>query len=145
MLMEVKFNIPDWLKIPLNILLPAIWLFSGMLLLIPDSWLETLYLLEWRNENGFAIGLTFAEASCLLLVYFLFYTKKLISAVLYKFTYKRKTMRRIADMNDTERAIIFKLYNSMGYTCDLDYNQPLTQGLLARNYIYIWVVNSKLL
>ena len=145
MLMEVKFNIPDWLKIPLNILLPAIWLFSGMLLLIPDSWLETLYLLEWRNENGFAIGLTFAVASCLLLVYFLFYTKKLISAVLYKFTYKRKTMRRIADMNDTERAIIFKLYNSMGYTCDLDYNQPLTQGLLARNYIYIWVVNSKLL
>lgn len=76
-------------------------------------------------------------ASCLLLVYFLFYTKKLISAVLYKFTYKRKTMRRIADMNDTERAIIFKLYNSMGYTCDLDYNQPLTQGLLARNYIYM--------
>lgn len=42
--MEVKFNIPDWLKIPLNILLPAIWLFSGMLLLFPDSWLETLYL-----------------------------------------------------------------------------------------------------
>lgn len=135
--MEVKFNIPDWLKIPLNILLPAIWLFSGMLLLFPDSWLETLYLLEWRNEKGFAIGLTFTVASCLLLVYFLFYTKKLISAVLYKFTYKRKTMRRIADMNDTERAIIFKLYNSMGYTCDLDYNQPLTQGLLARNYIYM--------
>lgn len=135
--MEVKFNIPDWLKIPLNILLPAIWLFSGMLLLFPDSWLETLYLQEWRNEKGFAIGLTFTVASCLLLVYFLFYTKKLISAVLYKFTYKRKTMRRIADMNDTERAIIFKLYNSMGYTCDLDYNQPLTQGLLARNYIYM--------
>ena len=143
--MEVKFDIPEWLKIPLNILLPAIWIFSGMLLLFPDSWLETLYLLEWRNEKGFAIGLTFTVVSCLLLVYFLFYTKKLISAVLYKVTYKRKTMHRITGMNDTERAIIFKLYNSKGYTCDLDYNQPLTQGLLARNYIYIWVVNSKLL
>lgn len=135
--MEVKFNIPDWLKIPLNILLPAIWIFSGMLLLFPDSWLETLYLLEWRNEKGFAIGLTFVVASCLLLMYFLFYLKKLISTIMYNLTYKRKTMRRIADMNDAERAIIFKLYNSLGYTCELDYNQPLTQGLLARNYIYM--------
>ena len=135
--MEVKFDIPEWLKIPLNILLPAIWIFSGMLLLFPDSWLETLYLLEWRNEKGFAIGLTFTVVSCLLLVYFLFYTKKLISAVLYKVTYKRKTMHRITGMNDTERAIIFKLYNSKGYTCDLDYNQPLIQGLLAQNYIYM--------
>lgn len=135
--MEVKFNIPDWLKIPLNILLPAIWIFSGMLLLFPDSWLETLYLLKWRNEKGFAIGLTFVVVSCLLLMYFLFYLKKLISTIMYNLTYKRKTMRRIADMNDAERAIIFELYNSLGYTCELDYNQPLTQGLLARNYIYM--------
>ena len=135
--MEVKFNIPDWLKIPLNILLPAIWIFSGMLMLFPDSWLEILYLLEWRNEKGFAIGLTFVVASCLLLVYFLFYLKKLISTIMYKLTYKRKTMRRITNMNDIERAIIFKLYNSMGHTYELDYNQPLTQGLLARNYIYM--------
>ena len=40
-------------------------------------------------------------------------------------------------MNDTERAIIFLLYNSQGYTYELDYNQPLIQGLLARNYIYM--------
>ena len=49
--MEVKLNIPDWLKIPLNVLLPAIWLISGMLLLFPDKWLTTLYLLEWKIEN----------------------------------------------------------------------------------------------
>lgn len=40
-------------------------------------------------------------------------------------------------MNDMEMAIILKLYNSSGYTYELDYNQPLTQGLLARNYIYM--------
>ena len=40
-------------------------------------------------------------------------------------------------MNDTEKNIIFSLYNSPGYTCELDYNQPLIQGLLARNYIYM--------
>lgn len=30
-----------------------------------------------------------------------------------------------------------RLYNAPGYTAQLDYNQPLTQGLLARNYIYM--------
>ena len=135
--MEVKLNIPDWLKIPLNVLLPSIWLISGILLLLPDKWLTTLYLLAWRNEKGFAIGLTFVISSCLLVVYLIFYIKKLISTITYNLTYKRKTMRKIFKMNDTERAIIFKLYNSPGYTCELDYNQPLIQGLLARNYIYM--------
>ena len=135
--MEVKLNIPDWLKIPLNVLLPAIWLISGMLLLFPDKWLTTLYLLEWKNEKGFAIGLTFIISSCLLAVYLFFYLRKVISTITYHLTYKRKTMRKISKMNDTERAIIFLLYNSQGYTYELDYNQPLIQGLLARNYIYM--------
>ena len=73
--MEVKLNIPEWLKIPLNVLLPALWLFNGMLLLIPDKWLNMLYLLKWKNENGFTIGLSFLIVSCLLLVYLFFYLK----------------------------------------------------------------------
>ena len=135
--MEIKLNIPEWLKIPLYIFLPALWLGSGMLLLLPDEWLSKFYLLNWRNENGFTIGLMFIASSCLLLVYLFFYLKKVVSTVKYNLTYKRKTMRKISKMNDMERAIIFKLYNSPGYTCELDYNQPLTQGLLDRNYIYM--------
>ena len=46
-------------------------------------------------------------------------------------------MRRIFKMSDTEIAIISKLYNSPGYTYVLDCNQPLIQGLLARNYIHM--------
>lgn len=39
-------------------------------------------------------------------------------------------------MNDMEQAIIFHMYNKPGYTMELDYNDPITKGLLARNYIY---------
>jgi len=135
--MEIKLDIPEWLKIPLYILLPSLWLGSGMLLLLPDKWLDILYLLAWRNENGFSIGLTFIISSCLLLVYLFFYLRKVVLTVKYKLTFKRKTMRKILKLNDMERDILFTLYNSPGYTCELDYNQPLTQGLLARNYIYM--------
>ena len=71
--MEIKLNIPEWLKIPLYILLPSVWLGSGMLLFLPDKWLDILYLLSWRNEKGFSIGLAFIVSSCLLLVYLFFY------------------------------------------------------------------------
>lgn len=135
--MDIKLNIPDWLKIPLNILLPALWLFSGAVLLCPDAYLSKFYLLEWRNEHGFAFGLTFIISSCLLAVYALSYLFKRILAVGHKLTFKRNTIKKISKMNDTEHAIILKMYTSPGYTCQLDYNQPLTQGLLARNYIYM--------
>lgn len=135
--MEVKLNIPDWLKIPINVLLPTVCLASGTLLLLPDGWLEKFHLLDWCQENGFAIGLSFILSVCLLAVYLFFYLKKVLSVGIYNLTFKRKTMRRISKMNDAEIAIIANLYNSPGYTAMLDYNQPLTQGLLGRNYIYM--------
>lgn len=135
--MEVKLNIPDWLKIPINVLLPAAWLISGTLLLLPDKLLEKFYLLEWCNVQGFTIGLTFIISSCLLAVYLFYYLKKLFSVGTYNLTYKRKTMNKIGKMNDVEKSILIQLYNSPGYTYQLDYNEPIVQGLLARHYIYM--------
>ena len=135
--MEVKLNIPEWLKIPLNVLLPALWLFNGMLLLIPDKWLNMLYLLKWKNENGFTIGLSFLIVSCLLLVYLFFYLKKLISAIIRRLTRNIRTIYRISRMNDIEQDIIFKLYNSPGHTCQFDFNHPIVKGLIAYNYIHM--------
>ena len=134
--MDVKFNIPDWLKILINVLLPALWLFSGILLWLPSEILETIHLKNWCDENGFSIGLTFIITTCLLLVYLFFYLKEFLMEMYYKVTNKRKTMKTISQMSDIEQGIIFKLYNSPGYTCVLDYNQPITQALLSRNYIY---------
>lgn len=135
--MEIKLNIPDWLKIPINVLLPSIWLISGILLLLPERFLDKIYLLSWSNENGFYIGLAFIISSCLLVVYAFYYLKKLFSVGFYNLTYKRRTLKKILMMSNTELAIILKLYHSPGYTSQLDYNQPLTQGLLARKYIYM--------
>lgn len=135
--MEFTLNIPDWLKIPINILLPALWLVSGILLFLPDTVLEQFYLLDLCNKHGSKIGLAFVVTSALLFMYAFFFVKKLISAIIYKLTFKWKTMNRISEMNDAEKGIIVRLYNSPGYSGQLDYNQPIVQGLLARNYIYM--------
>jgi len=135
--MDISFNIPDWLKIPLKILLPALWIFSGTMILLPDEWLQKLYLLEWAQKNGFAFGIIFVVVSCLLLVYLVFYAAKKVSSLYYKLTFKRRTFKNITNMSEIQQAIIYKLYNSPGFTAQLDFNQPVVQGLLGLNYIFM--------
>lgn len=135
--MDISFNIPDWLKIPLKILLPALWIFSGTMILLPDEWLQKLYLLEWAQKNGFAFGIIFVIVSCLLLVYLVFYAAKKVSSLYYKLTFKRRTFKNITNMSEIQQAIIYKLYNSPGFTAQLDFNQPVVQGLLGLNYIFM--------
>lgn len=135
--MEMNLNVPDWLKIPLKVFLPALWLFSGIMILLPDEWLQRLYLLEWSQEHGFAFGLTFAISSCLLLVYLFFFLKKKISIFIHKLTFKRNTFKKITSLSIIQQAIIYKLYNTPTYTAQLDYNQPVVQGLMSLKYIYM--------
>lgn len=134
--MEFSLNIPDWLKIPINILLPAVWLVSGMLLFAPDSILIKLHLSEFCLQYGSIIGIVFVVSTALLMVYLCFYIKRIVAVLFEEATRNRRTMRRFSKLNDTEQAIIVNLYNSPGYTDELDLNQPIVQGLLSRKYIY---------
>lgn len=134
--MEWTAKLINVLKIPLKILLPALWLFSGALTFLNGKILEKLSLFEWKTENGFIFGLIFAITSCLIIVYFLFHLKERLSNLIFKLTLKRKTMKRLLEMNDVEIAVILKLYNSPGYSYTLDYNEPIIKGLLARGLIY---------
>ncbi len=134
--MEWFSKMIEVLKIPLKVLLPALWLFSGALTLLNEDVLINLNLLDWKKENGFILGLIFAITSCLMVVYIFFYLKNQISNLIFKLTLKRKTMKRIIKLNDAEFSVILRLYHSPGYSCTLDYNEPIIQGLLARDFIY---------
>ncbi|HIU63618.1 MAG TPA: superinfection exclusion B family protein [Candidatus Avacidaminococcus intestinavium] len=122
------------LKIPLQILLPALWLFSGVMTLLNEDVLIRLSLLEWKTQNGFVFGLIFAITSCLITVYFLYFIKEKLSNSIFKLTLKRKTIKRIFEMNDSELSIILMLYNFPGYSGTLDYNEPIIQGLISTEF-----------
>lgn len=134
--MEVKLNIPDWLKIPLKIVIPTAFIASGCLVMLPKDILSLLYLLEWRDNYGFYIGLLFLISASLIVVYFLYYLKVGFCILWNKFFAKRQTIKRIMEMNVAEQTVIFGLYHSDSYTAKLDYNQPIVKGLLFRGYIY---------
>lgn len=134
--MDVKIDVPEWLKIPLHILLPSLWIFGCLVLFLPDTILEKINILSWRNENGFWIGVGFLIVTCLLIIYVVYFCITLIRNVFLNITRNRRTINKISRMNDMEQAIIFHMYNKSGYTMELDYNDPITKGLLERNYIY---------
>lgn len=134
--MEWISNIIKFLKIPMKVMLPSAWLFSGALIFLPERLMEKLNVLEWKNKNGFIIGIIFLVTSCFILIYIAYFIREKVSTLYYQFTRNKRTFKRIIDMNDAEQSIIAKMYNSPGYTITLDYAQPITQGLLSRGYIY---------
>lgn len=125
----MTFTLPEWIKIPLEIFLPAAFLITTALLFLPNSWLEALRVLEFREQWGYIIGLVFLSVSCLSLVYLSFY-------LYYKLTCKQRMWKRFLSLNAYEKDIIMLLYKSPYYTALLDFNNPIIQGLQARHYIY---------
>ena len=134
--MEWITKLVNALKIPLKILLPAAWLFSGLMTLLPSDVLKKFFLLEWKNDNGFVFGLVFLITSCLIVIYVVYYVKERLSHVIFQVTLNRKTLKRISQLDDTRLSIIISMYNSPGYTEVLNYSEPLVQALLAEQYIY---------
>ena len=62
-------NFIDFLKLPPRIL-GALTIASGLLLFFPDAVLTKLYMIDFRNKYGFALGITFVVSASILLVIF---------------------------------------------------------------------------
>ena len=132
----------DWaailkvLKIPLKILLPALCLFSGILIFGNEGFLQKMNLLDWSKTNGFIFGLIFLISSCLIVIYLSFFLFKWIKDLYIKMSIKRKCFKTIGNLDWAELEILANLYKKYGYTDIVDSNQPIIQGLISRNLIY---------
>ena len=71
--MEWLNKIPNWIKIPVKVLLPALTIFSGLLLFLGDNAIEALHMTKFREESGFSFGLIFIITLSLELVYAFYY------------------------------------------------------------------------
>ena len=97
--MSVDFNFADIIKLPIRII-AAIAIGTGLILFLPDSIIDRLFLLSFRDSFGFVIGLVFivsvsiVSIAFIILVY-LFLKKK------WDFVIKmRKHYRCVRNLDD---------------------------------------------
>lgn len=124
------------LKIPLKILLPAIWIFSGILLLSPKSFISKLQLSGFSKKYGYIFGIVFIITTSLILMYILHFVFEKIRNFYKEVTKNRKVIKSVDKMNDAESSCILAVYHSDNFTTMLDYSQPIVKSLLERNFLY---------
>lgn len=131
--MKLDLNLIEFLKLPTRIVV-SIAIGVGLLLFLPDILLDKIYILSFREEYGFILGITFIITFTISFVS--------ISLSLYSY-YKNKKRnkwfietagKRINDLSDYQKAVIFMLYQENNHTFEL----PIKDGgikILEHNLI----------
>lgn len=110
--MEWLNKIPQWIQIPLKILLPSLAIFSGFIMFASENLLKTLYLLQFREENGFAFGLIFVICASLIFCYIGgFLITKLVDTY-QRIILKRKQYKLFINLDDVYKQTLVEMYKS---------------------------------
>ncbi len=134
--MDALAKLIQYLKIPLKILLPALWLFSCLMMFLNEKWLTLLHLTDFKMKNSSTFGLFFIITSCFIAIYIASYLIKFIVWIYNKITQNWRTLQNIMRMNEAQKCVVIGLYLSPYCTAVLDYSEPVVQSLLALQYIY---------
>lgn len=124
-------KIPQWIKIPIKVLLPSLALFSGFIVLASDKVLDYLNLLEFEQKNGFAFSIIFLVCSCLIVCYISWFAiEKLIEA--YK-SHRIKSLqfKQFTELADVYRDTLFEMYRSPTKSLTMSYSSAVTTYLMA--------------
>ena len=127
--MEWLNKIPEWIKIPLEILLPGITIFSGVIMFSSDKLLEKLYLLQFRENNGFIFGLLFTICSSLIIVYILFFLLKKAIKIHERLSLEKKHYKKFTNLADVYKKTLILMYKSTTRSMKMDMNNSVTSYL----------------
>lgn len=121
----MKFDIKEILTLPTSVM-AAISLASGILLFSPLVFLEKLFMLDFREENGFIIGIVFIVSISILTINLIYsISKSVASARARKFFYATAESR-LRKLTTYQKAIIYLLYVQHNRTFDL----PIHDGAI---------------
>lgn len=124
--MNLDFKISEILTLPATIM-AALSLASGIILFSPVSFLESLFMQEFREENGFAIGMVFIVSLCILIVNLIYQASKNLSNAKAKRNFYATAEKRLKKLNNYQKAIIYALFMQDNRTLPL----PLHDGAVA--------------
>lgn len=125
--MNIK-DFVDFLKLPPNIL-AAISLVTGCILFVPDSALNKLYMVNFRNDYGFVISIIFLISTAILIIFLITY---IADKVIKKIKNKKLKQAQIKYLKDAEKAkvdLIKEFIKEETHTLSLVVNNGLTTEL----------------
>ncbi len=115
----MKLNIKELLTLPEYILF-ALVLSTGTILFSPDSFLKKIYMITFRNDYGFIIGIVFLVSTAILVTKIL----KATCTIIVEKLYLRKQRKKLHTLSDYQKFIIYGLYVEHNRTATL----PLHDG-----------------
>ncbi|MEQ8154887.1 MAG: superinfection exclusion B family protein [Clostridiaceae bacterium] len=121
--MTFDFNIADFFKLP-NKIMAALSLASGMILFLPKAIVEKMYMVDFRNKFGFAIGLVFIVSFSILLITSLVAFLKFFHNIFLMKKFKATAKNRLQNLDIYQKTIIYDLYCEDNHTDEL----PLHDG-----------------
>ncbi len=121
--MKLDFNISDFFKLPTKIMI-AISIASGMILFLPNSIVEKMYMDSFRNEYGFIIGIVFLISFSILLVTAVVGLYKYFQNKYYLKKFNETSGDRLSKLDDYQKAIVYSLFIEDNKTNEL----PLNDG-----------------
>lgn len=128
--MEWINKIPNWIKIPLKILLPSLTIFSGFLLLASEELLIKLYLFDFRKENGFAFGLIFLICISLILCYSFSFLLNFIIKKIDSYRLKKAQFRTYTNLAECYREVLIEMYRRPSRSMKMEISNAVTTYLI---------------
>jgi len=121
----MKFDIKEILTLPTSVM-AAIALACGILLFSPISIIEKLFMIDFREQNGFVIGIVFIVSISILIVNLIYSISKSIQNARVRKTFYATAEARLNSLTNYQKAIIYLLYIQHNRTFDL----PIHDGAI---------------
>ena len=126
--MKFDFNLVDFFKLPTKIMF-ALALASGMVLFLPDNIVAKMYMVDFRNKYGFAIGLLFLISFSILAVTLIIGIYKCFSHKRSMKKFKATAKERLQKLDNYQKAIVYGLYMEDNHTSELPFHDGAVKWL----------------
>ena len=129
--MDWLSKIPNWIKIPIKVLLPALAIFSGFIVLASDGVLEYLNLLEFEQQNGAAFAIIFLVCVSLIICYIASYIVEVIVKQIKTYLLKKQMFKKFINMPGVYKNALIQIYRQPTKSLKMELSNSVAAFLSA--------------
>nr|WP_228113817.1 MULTISPECIES: superinfection exclusion B family protein [Bacillota] len=97
----------------------AISIATGLVLFLPDSFIQKMYMIDFRNKYGFTIGLIFLISISIVTITIVVSLYKYFSNKHFWKKFKDTAKERLLKLDDYQKTIVYVLYKEDNHTEEL--------------------------